>query len=61
MKAGLAYPDNPSAEGWMPNWNEAWDRVGAFGSLMLNESGLDLDAEIQKLQEDLQVIFDKAQ
>jgi multiple sugar transport system substrate-binding protein len=61
MKAGLNYPDIPSAEGWMPNWNEAWDRVGAFGSLMQNESGLDLDAEIQKLQEDLQVIFDKAQ
>jgi len=60
MKAGLNYPDIPSAEGWMPNWNEAWDRVGAFGSLMANESGLDLDKEIEKLREDLQVIFDKA-
>jgi multiple sugar transport system substrate-binding protein len=61
MKAGLNYPDIPSAEGYVPNWNEAWDRVAAFGSLMQNESGLDLDKEIEKLQEDLQVIFDKAQ
>jgi multiple sugar transport system substrate-binding protein len=61
MKAGLAYPDIPSAEGYMPNFNEAWDRVDIFNSLMANEAGLDLDKEIATLQDDLQVIFDKAE
>ncbi len=57
---GLAYPDVPSAEGWMPNLNEAWNRVGAFGDLMANDGTIDLAAEIEKLQQDLQVIFQKA-
>lgn len=59
MKAGLDYPDIPSAEGYMPNWNEAWDRVGTFGGLLANEPTTDFDTELEKLVTDLQVIFDK--
>ena len=59
VKAGLDYPDIPSAEGYMPNFNEAWDRVNAFGSLLQSEAELDVAAEIAKLVTDLQVIFDK--
>jgi multiple sugar transport system substrate-binding protein len=61
MIQGLNYPDVPSAEGYMPNFNEAWDRVNTFGNLMQNEAALDLDKEIETLQSDLQTIFDKAE
>jgi len=57
--AGNAYPDVPSAEGYMPNWNEAWNRIQTFGDLMNNTEGLDLEAEIDALITDLGVIFNK--
>jgi multiple sugar transport system substrate-binding protein len=59
ITAGLAYPDSPSAEAYMPNYNEAWARTGTFYSLMLNTGGLDLDKEVATLLTDLQAIFDK--
>lgn len=59
MKAGLAYPDIPSGEGYMPNWNEAWDRIGAFGNLLATDGTIDFDAELQKLEDELTVIFQK--
>ena len=60
MTQGLEYPDNPSAEGYMPNFNEAWDRITQFQTLLQSEKGLDLAKEIDKVEADLQVIFDKA-
>jgi multiple sugar transport system substrate-binding protein len=57
----LSYPDVPSAEAYVPNWSQVWDRVSALDSLMVNEKNLDLDAEAAKLQADLQAIFDAAQ
>lgn len=57
--AGLAYPDAPSAEGYMPNWNEAWNRIGTLGDLMQNTDGLDLAAEVAQLEADLTVIFNR--
>jgi multiple sugar transport system substrate-binding protein len=59
MTQGLDYPDIPSAEGYMPNFNEAWDRVGTFGSLLQTTDGLDVDAEITTLESDLTDIFAK--
>jgi multiple sugar transport system substrate-binding protein len=56
---GLSYPDVPSAEGWMPNYNEAWARGATFQSLMYNEGGLDLEKEIATYLADLDVIFNK--
>jgi multiple sugar transport system substrate-binding protein len=56
---GLAYPDVPSAEGYMPNWNEAWARLQTFGDLMYNTGGLDLATEIATLETDMGVIFNK--
>ena len=58
--AGLSYPDVPSAEGYMPNYNEAWERGNTFSNLLRNTAGLDLDAEIATYLSDLQGIFDKA-
>ncbi len=59
IKAGLSYPDSPSAEAYMPNYNEAWARTGAFYTLMLNTAGLDLTKEIETFKTELQAIFDK--
>ena len=59
ISAGLSYPDVPSAEANTPNWNEAWDRVNALDSLMVNEQELDLDQEAASIEADLQTIFDK--
>jgi multiple sugar transport system substrate-binding protein len=59
--AGLAYPDNPSAEQWQPNWNEAWARQQTFFDLISNTppDQLDFDAEWQKLIDDLNAIYAK--
>ena len=58
---GLAYPDSPSAEAYMPNYNEARDRITKFETLVMNEKDVDIDAEAASLQADLQAIFDKAE
>lgn len=57
--AGLAYPDVPSAEMWIPNMAEAWARFDTFDSLMNTTGGLDLPAEITKLEADLTAIYNK--
>jgi multiple sugar transport system substrate-binding protein len=58
--AGLSYPDVPSAEGFMPNYNEAWTRGSTFADLLRNTAGLDLDKEIATYLADLNTIFSKA-
>src|SRR5450759_450952 len=60
VKAGLHYPDNPSGDGFMPNYTEAAGRMDTFWSLLQNNGKLNLDDEIAKMQSDLQAIFDKA-
>jgi multiple sugar transport system substrate-binding protein len=56
---GLAYPDTPSAEQYLPNWNEAFARIQTFGDLMNNTPDMDFDAEFDKLQSDLEAIYNK--
>lgn len=58
---GLAYPDVPGHEWNMPNYAQAVDRLQAFSTLYKSEAGLDLDAEIDTLVSDLQVIFQEAE
>jgi multiple sugar transport system substrate-binding protein len=57
--AGLDYPDVPSAEAYMPNYNEAWTRGNTFANLLRNTGGLNLNKEIQTYLADLNVIFSK--
>jgi multiple sugar transport system substrate-binding protein len=62
FKAGAAYPDRPSAEGWMPGNNiEDSARISTFINLMNTTppDQFDFEAEFQKLQDDLTVIFNK--
>ncbi len=56
---GLNYPDSPSAEGYMPNLNEAWARTVTFSNLLSNTPNLDIDKESETLKNDLQSIFNK--
>jgi hypothetical protein len=55
----LAHPDNPSADQYLPNRNEAFNRLQIFGDLLVNTEDLDFDAEFQKLQDDLTRIYNK--
>lgn len=56
---GLAYPDAPSAEQYIPNSIEAYARLSTFFDLMNNTPDLDLDVEIEKLEADLNAIYNK--
>ena len=59
LSDGMAYPDSPSAEAFMPNYNEAWTATGAAYSKWLSTGGLDIAAEADALMKQLQTIFDK--
>jgi multiple sugar transport system substrate-binding protein len=59
LLAGLNYPDVPSAEGYMPNINEAWNRTITFSSLMVSDGTIDLNAAEAQLVTDLTTIFNK--
>ena len=56
---GLDYPDIPSSEANMPNYSKAFDRLWTFHNLILSESGLDIEAEMDTLVTDLQAIFNE--
>jgi multiple sugar transport system substrate-binding protein len=56
---GLDYPDNPSAEAWMPNMVDAWNRFEIFANLYRNDGEIDIDAELDTLISDLEVIYNK--
>lgn len=55
----ISYADNPSFEGYMPNYNEAFDFTNTFLSKLKATEGLDIDTEVEQFKKDLQAIFDK--
>lgn len=57
LLAGLAYPDQPSAEGPMPNFGAVWMRLAVFGIRLKTNPGLDLAVEEIALERDLTVLF----
>jgi multiple sugar transport system substrate-binding protein len=57
----VAYADNPSFEAWVPNYQEAFERIVAFGDTLRSTEGLDVDAEIEAFVEELQAIYDRAE
>jgi multiple sugar transport system substrate-binding protein len=61
FRAGLSYPDNPSAEQYQPNYTEAWDRQQTLIDLLNNTppSQIDFDAEWQKMIDDLNRIYNQ--
>jgi hypothetical protein len=54
----LQYPDNPSHEAFMPNFQEADSANKDLGSKIWNETDLDLPAAIDAHVQTLQGIFD---
>jgi multiple sugar transport system substrate-binding protein len=60
-KAMLAYPDIPNHQSWVPDYAKVRSAMQAFGNNYRTTSGLDIDAELAKLQQTLQGIFDAAQ
>ncbi|MBN1488102.1 MAG: extracellular solute-binding protein [Anaerolineae bacterium] len=57
----LNYPDDPSHESGMPNFLKASDTYATFASLYENTPDLDIDAELDKMIEELQAVFDEVQ
>ncbi len=58
--AGLGFPDNPNHEAGMPAFLEASARYTEYTQFVDNNADADIDAELDKLQSDLQSIFDAA-
>jgi multiple sugar transport system substrate-binding protein len=61
FRAGLSYPDIPSAEQYQPNYNEAWSRQQTFLDLLNNTppTQIDFDAEWQRMIDDLNRIYNQ--
>src|SRR5687767_8871236 len=57
----VAYADNPSFEAFVPSYQEAFERIVAFGDTLRSTEGLDVDAEIEAFVEELQAIYDRAE
>lgn len=56
----MAYNDNPNHESYMPSFQEANDKYNEYWNRWVETPGLDIEAEVAALQEDLQRIFDAA-
>jgi multiple sugar transport system substrate-binding protein len=59
-KQMLAYPDIPNHQSFVPDYAKVRAAMQAFGNNYRTKSGLDMDAELAKLKETLQGIFDAA-
>jgi|GEM_PF-315207 len=57
LMAGLNYPDDPSAESFMPNMIESWNRLQDFSLLLANNAVVNLATEETTLESDLAAIF----
>jgi multiple sugar transport system substrate-binding protein len=53
----LGFPDVPSHEQDMPNFQKAFDRWNAFWTLIQSTPGLDIQAELDTLKSDLDTVF----
>jgi multiple sugar transport system substrate-binding protein len=59
VKDSLPYADVPNWEGYMPAYNETLDLMLTYGDKWATTDGLDMDAEIAALQEEIQAIWDR--
>jgi multiple sugar transport system substrate-binding protein len=55
------YADSPGHEQWLPSFQETVARYGEFYTLLIDNADVDIDAEIETLIADLQVIYDAAE
>ncbi len=59
IRAGLAYPDIPSAEGYRPNFPEVFEAYNTFGTVIRSSPDIDIDAEIEAFEENLNSIMQR--
>ena len=60
VSAGISIPDRPSHEDFLPAIAESEARYIEYSQLVDNNADADVDAELDKLQTDLQAIYDAA-
>jgi multiple sugar transport system substrate-binding protein len=58
---GIPYADNPSFEGFMPNYQEAFAAIQGELTKLRSTPDIDMDAEIESFTAELQDIFDRAE
>jgi len=56
---GIPYADNPNFEAWMPAYNKSLDLLTQKLTKWTSTPGLNMDAEIATLKQQLQAIWDK--
>ena len=56
----LDIADKPSFEGWTPNYQETFAAIVSVGATLRTDDSLDMDADIDDFQEELQGIYDGA-
>jgi multiple sugar transport system substrate-binding protein len=56
----VQYADSPSFEAWVPNYQESFDSLQSFISVLRTDPDLDVEAAIDDFMEQLQVIYDRA-
>jgi multiple sugar transport system substrate-binding protein len=56
----LAYADSPNHQSYVPNFLRVKDRIEQFYILYQNTPDLDIQAELETLIADLQVLYDTA-
>ncbi len=59
MVDSIAFLDDPSHEGYMPRYQEAYERILEFQNLYRGTAGLDIDSRLDELRDDLQWIFNR--
>jgi multiple sugar transport system substrate-binding protein len=57
----IPYADKPSFEGYMPNYNKAFDAAVTFLTKLASTPDLDVDSEVSAFKDQLQGIFDEVQ
>jgi len=55
----MAYPDIPSNEGYLPNFNEAWNRTITFKTLLQTDKTIDYNSEFDNFVNDVTAIYNK--
>jgi multiple sugar transport system substrate-binding protein len=58
-KDSVQFADNPNFEAFMPKYNESLEILGQYRTKWGSTPGLDMDAEIVALQEELQATWDQ--
>lgn len=58
---GIQYADNPSFEGFLPNYQEAFAAIQGKLTELRSTPDLDIEAEIEDFEAELQGIFDRAE